>query len=69
MQINQSKALKGRKKAAHIHAVFLKPCTTAETLKRNEVLTYMQINQSTDLQGREKEAYICAMFLTALYNC
>ena len=56
-------ALKGRKKAAHIHAVFfLKPCTTAETLKRNEVLTYMQINQSMDFKGRKKAAHIHAVF-------
>ena len=55
--------VKGRQKAAHIHAVFLKPWTTAEKLKRNEVLTYTQVNHSMDFKGREKAAHIYAMFL------
>ena len=59
--------VKEKQKAAHIHAVFLKPWTTAEKLKRNEVLISMQINPSVDLKGREKSSLHPVP--KASYNC
>lgn len=59
--------VKGREKEAYICAMILKLCTTADKLKRNEVLISMQINPSVDLKGREKSSLHPVP--KASYNC